>query len=48
MTLFATHEIGHQRHMTKWAARIVVMFLFNGELIHFLNRQCHFEKSDTK
>lgn len=29
MTLFATHEIGWQRHMTKWAAGIVIMFLFS-------------------
>lgn len=32
MTLFATYEIGSQRHMTKWADGIVIIFLFNREL----------------
>lgn len=32
MTLFATHEIGSQRHMTKWVAGIVIIFLFNREI----------------
>lgn len=31
MTLFATHEIGRQRHKTKWAAGIVITFLFDRE-----------------